>query len=189
DRYREVADGDALQDAVETHVVELEERKAVDHDAEQAQDDCPLGGVPYDLPARRAARQPGLDGKHRRDTHQEHESRKHEVGGGQTVPGGVIHELPRSMAAVVVDHDHERDRDPARHVQRQQPPGGLTQLSGTRPRVSASRSPRTTSRKNGEAIRVEGVIAVSAIFYALWRGNSCELIVAIVITLLQIQEI
>ena len=51
--------------------------------------------------------------------HHEHEGGKHEVGGGQAIPGGVVHEAPRAAPAVVVDHDHERDRDPARDVQRQ----------------------------------------------------------------------
>ena len=99
---------------------EREEREAVDDDAEQAQDDGSLNRAPDQLRAGHAPRQPAFDREHDRYAHDEDERGKYEVGRGQAIPGGVVHEAPRTASAVVVDHDHERDRDPARDVQRQQ---------------------------------------------------------------------
>ena len=119
--HDEIAHRQPLQHPVEAHVREMEEREAVDDDAEDDEDDGPLRGMFRQHALWRSARQPRAESKHDRHPDDEGERGKDEVGGGEAVPFGVIHEPPRAGASVVVHHDHEGDGDAADHVEREQP--------------------------------------------------------------------
>ena len=67
--------------------------------------------------ARGAFGQARVEGEDDGDADDEDEGGKDQVGGREAVPVGVIHEVPRTGAAVVVHHDHEGDGDAANHVE------------------------------------------------------------------------
>ena len=78
--HHEIADGNALQHAVEAHVRQFEEREAVDHDAKQNQNHRPLQSMPGKVRTRCAARQARIEGEDDRHANDEYERRKDEVG-------------------------------------------------------------------------------------------------------------
>ena len=124
-RDDEVADGDSRQHSVKAHGVQIEEREAVDHQPEQIEDDrparpCAGRSTAFDAPC--AMRACGRED--RRDANQKEEGRKDQVGGREAVPGGVLHRPVCLLAvAIVVDHDHEADGEPAQHIERNHPRG------------------------------------------------------------------
>jgi hypothetical protein len=65
-RHGDIADRDALQHAVEAHVLQREKGEAVDDDPEDTEDRGPLHCAADDLAARRPAGEPAFDREHRR---------------------------------------------------------------------------------------------------------------------------
>ncbi len=106
--------------------------------------------------------QPRFKGKHHRNPDHKCEGREDQVGRGQAVPFGVIHEVPRAGAAVVVHHDHEADGDAADHIEREQPAerrrrGGCLSQGGRGCRGSHSDS-RLRETRFAPTLRAEAMV-------------------------------
>ena len=96
---------------------EFEEREAVDDDAEEDEDEGADDGVLCEFGSRVAFGNARVEGEDDRNADNKDECGEDKVGGGEAVPVGVIHEVPRAGATVVVDHDHEGDGDAADDVE------------------------------------------------------------------------
>src|SRR5581483_2113384 len=118
--HDEVADGDALQDAVEPHVSEMKVRKAVDHNPEDHENRGAPHRMQGKLLARFAASQPRLRRKYDRDSDDKKKGGKYEIGGRKAVPCGVMHLGPCVSPTIVVHHDHEGDGEAPQNVEGKQ---------------------------------------------------------------------
>jgi hypothetical protein len=112
-----IADGDPLQHAVEAHMRKVKVGEAVDDDTEQNQDNRADDRVLRKLRARCTPGEACVGREDDGDTNDEDERGKDQVSGCEAIPVGVVHEVPRARAAIVVDHDHEGDGDAADHVE------------------------------------------------------------------------
>ncbi len=120
----EVADRDALQDAVDAPARWVDVREGLEEAAEIVNDDAEgeegggaADGLPGELGAGDAAGKAGFEGEDDRGSDDKEESGEDEVGGGEAVPVGVLHEPPGVVGAIVVDHDHEGDGEAAEDVE------------------------------------------------------------------------
>ena len=87
---------------------------------QQKQDNCAPQRMPRKPGARGAAVEPRLGGEDDGRAHDKEKCGKDQVGGGESIPIGVVHLGPRAVAAVVVHHDHEGDGEAAQNVERKQ---------------------------------------------------------------------
>jgi len=114
----EIAEGDAREDSVETHGVEMKVREAVDDDAEKKQDDRAAKGVEKERLARRSAGEPGSGGEDGGDTDQKEEGGEDEIGGSEAVPHCVFKRpVGAAAVAVVVDENHKADGEAAQEIE------------------------------------------------------------------------
>src|SRR5208337_2287929 len=117
--YDQIADGDALQDAIDTPVLEVEVGEAIDEYSQEKYDGRAAQRMTCKFGARVATPQPCLSGKNHRDAYNKEKRGKDEICGRESVPRSVLHLLPRAGAGVV-HHDHEGDGEPAQHIKRKQ---------------------------------------------------------------------
>ena len=117
----EVADADSLQHAIRTQRVEVKERKAVHDDAEQNQNDGPAKRARKDGRDAHAARQPRLCREHDGDADQQKERWEDQVSRREAIPDGVL-QRPKGafLVPVVVDENHEGERQAAQQIDREQ---------------------------------------------------------------------
>ena len=120
----QVADGDALQDAVDAPIAWSEVGRMVDngaevidHKSEAKEGGGAADGLHSELGAGDAFGETGLEGEDDGGSDDEEEGGEDEVGGCESVPLGVPHEPPGAgLAGIVVDHDHEGDGEAAEDV-------------------------------------------------------------------------
>ena len=124
----EIADGNARKNSEETHCVQVKEGEAVDHDAEQKQNDGAPDNLQKQLLLRYAARKSRRSRNDSGDSDDEQKRGEDDIGGGATVPLRVKQRpVGRIKIPGIVDQNHERDGEAAEKVEREQTIGRLRQ--------------------------------------------------------------
>src|ERR1017187_988604 len=116
----EVADCDARKDTIEAHGVEVEEREAVDDDAEEKEDDRAAKGMEEERLAGGSVGEAGGSGEDGGDADEKEESGEDEIGGSKAIPLRVLERPVGGGAAAVVDEDHEADGEAAQEIEREE---------------------------------------------------------------------
>ena len=98
----------------------MEEGKVVHDEAKEDEQERPAAGVNEELCARGSTRDTGCRGQDGGDTDQKQEGGKYEIGCGEAVPTGVAQLREGRRTHLIVDDDHECDRQAAQHVEREE---------------------------------------------------------------------